>query len=174
MVTIRPYLPADRAGVRSLHDRTPPAGSGAADGPQPWPPDLDRIPESYLAFWVAVESDGEREKVVGMVGAAAPDPGLPAPVLRGRTNLVQLKRMRVAPQRQRRGSGARLTEAVVAWVRARGAEAVILETTARQAAAVALYRHMGFREVGRSISGVYELVWLELALMAVGADAEPR
>lgn len=141
----------------------PPAGSDAR-GVQPWPADLDDIPGRYLAFWVALEQGVTGERVVGMAGAAAPDSSMPALVLRGRANLVQLKRMRVAPESQRRGIGSRLTEAVIEWARAHGAEAVILQTTARQAAAVALYRRMGYREVGRSIAGAPELVWFERAL----------
>lgn len=158
-ITIRPYRPTDQAGVRALHDRTPPAGSTAA-GPQPWPADLDEIPRRYAAFWVAV-TDGD-EEVVGMVGVATPGQEAPPFVLRGRSGVAQVRRMRVAPERQRQGIGAALLRAVLAWRREHGGGPLIVETTVQQAAAVALYRRMGFRDIGRSWLGAYELTWLEL------------
>ena len=49
-VVIRPYRPADQPQLRALHDRTPPDGSPTGTGTQAWFPDLDHIPETYLAF----------------------------------------------------------------------------------------------------------------------------
>jgi ribosomal protein S18 acetylase RimI-like enzyme len=72
--------------------------------------------------------------------------------------------MRVAPERQRQGTGIRLTEAAIAWLRKHGFSVLLLETTPQQTAAISLYRHEGFTEVGRSMVGSFELVWFELAL----------
>lgn len=163
-VLIRPYRTADQAGIRALHDRTPPAGS-TATGPQLWPADLDEIARRYLAFWVAVDGD---EQVVGMVGVAAPGPEAPPFVLWDRAGLAQVKRMRVAPERQRQGIGAALLRAVHVWRQANGGGPLIVETTVQQTAAVALYRQMGYNDVGRSWLGAYELIWLERDVMPDG------
>ena len=161
--TIRPYGPADREGVRALHDRTPPAGSLAAELSQRWPDDLDRIPEAFLAFWVvATERDGTAE-IIGMAGVKAVDDEVPFELFPGkadRTRTIRLLRMRVAPEWQRRGIGSRLIETVVAWARDSGYRSVLLETTVEQEPAVALYRRHGFAEIGRSALERYTLVWM--------------
>jgi hypothetical protein len=41
---------------------------------------------------------------------------------------------------------------------------MVVETTPQQVGAVALYRHMGFREAGHSMIGRFELVWFDLLL----------
>jgi hypothetical protein len=61
---VRPCQPSDLPQLRWLHQRTPPAGQ-ISTGPQPWPEDLDDIPNNYAAFWVAVERTREGEAIVG-------------------------------------------------------------------------------------------------------------
>ncbi|HEY8746099.1 MAG TPA: GNAT family N-acetyltransferase [Chloroflexota bacterium] len=85
-------------------------------------------------------------------------------------DIVQLKRMRVAPEWQRHGIGRRLLETAIAWAREHGSHAVILDTTEEQAAAIALYRSAGFLPVGRSTLGVYTLLWFELLLQPADLD----
>lgn len=160
---IRLFHEGDAAAVRTLHDRTPPAGSPASSIPQPRPPDLADIPGHFIAFWVA-EIDGE---IVGMAGVVTAGEDVPAPVLSGiasRGNAIRLTRMRIAPEWQRRGIGSRLVDAVLAWVRDRGYTHVVLETTAGQAAAIALYRRHGFEEVTRSTLGPWVLIWMRHAI----------
>src|SRR5262245_55269468 len=169
-IEVRLYQPADQARVRALHDRTPP-GAGPSTTPQPWPSDLDHIQRAYLAFWVAVEHDDRGERVVGIAGIESAGPDVPATVLLGRPDIARLKRMRVAPERQRRGIGTRLTAAAIAWVREHGFSGLLLETTLQQTAAICLYQSMGFAEVGRSTVGQFELVWFELP---VNSSAAPR
>lgn len=158
--TIRPYQPSDRRQIRELHDRTPPAGSPYL-GPQVWFPDLDDIRGNFLAFWVATQPTVDRELVVGFVGVQTPDIEVPDSLLRGRSRVARLRHMRVAPECQRQGLGRRLTHTVVDWAQDHAYETVIVETTPQQEAAVLLYEHMGFSEVGRSMIGKYELVWFE-------------
>lgn len=161
--TIRPYEPADRAGVRALHDRTPPAGSPPGKLPQRWPEDLDRIPELFRAFWVVTTGLDGNDEVIGMAGVKAVDAEVPAHLFPGdvdRTGTIQLLRMRIAPEWQRRGIGSGLVATVVAWARESGYRSVILETTVEQAPAVALYRRHGFAEIGRSTLEHYTLVWM--------------
>ncbi len=160
-LAIRPCEPADGAGVRALHDRTPPAGSLAGGFPQQWPDDLNRIPEVFLAFWVVTtERDGVQE-IVGMAGVKAVDDEVPLDLFPGagdRKRMIRLLRMRVAPEWRRRGIGSRLVETVVAWARESGYRSVILETTMEQEPAVALYRRHRFVEIGRSALERYTLV----------------
>jgi len=162
-LVIRQYKPADQAQIRALHDRTAPNG-GPATTPQRWPPDLDRIRQNYLAFWVAVERDESGEQTVGMAGVERAGDDVPEPVLRGRSDVARLKRMRVAPERQRRGIGLRLTETAIAWAREHAFHTLLLETTTEQTAAIALYQRAGFTEVGRSMLGPFALVWFERPL----------
>ncbi len=126
--------------------------------PQPWPRDLADIPRHFIAFWVA-EVDGE---IVGIAGLVAGE-DVPEPVLSGiasREDAVRLRQMRIAPEWQRRGMGSRLVETVLAWAREHGRTHVVLETTAGQAAAIALYRRHGFEEITRFTVAPWELVWM--------------
>ena len=82
-IVIRPYRPADRAAIRALYDRTPPAGQ-TATAAQRWPPDLDHIASTYRAFWVALDAEAPGEPVVGMVGLQPPGNEVPTAVLCGR------------------------------------------------------------------------------------------
>jgi len=111
---------------------------------------------------VAIEHDDIGERVVGIAGIESAGPDVPATVLRGRSGIARLKRMRVAPELQRQGIGTKLTRIAIAWVREHGFTGLILETTPQQIAAICLYQSMGFAEVGRSRLGQFELVWFEL------------
>lgn len=170
-VTLRFFQPGDQDQVEWLQKRTPAAGQVA------WreatvPRDLRHIPESFGAFWVAVESledrSGASDAIVGMVGisrVAAVDVGPPVPdFLVTAPSTARLHRMRVAPERWRRGIGNALAQATLDWAREEKCESIILETTPQQEAAVSLYRSLGFVEKGRSALGPYELVWFQLML----------
>jgi ribosomal protein S18 acetylase RimI-like enzyme len=161
---VRSYQPADQPQLRALHDRTPPAGSSPSTTPQLWPSDLDHIQQTYLAFWVAVEPAGTSPRLVGMAGVESAGPDVPEAVLRGRSGVARLKRMRVAPEHQRQGIGTQLTETAIAWLRKHGFSTLVLETTTQQTPAIRLYQRLGFSEVGRSTLGRFELVWFELPL----------
>lgn len=167
-VMLRLYQSGDQDQIEWLHKRTPAAGQVA------WreatvPDDLLRIPESFAAFWVAVEAlHDQSEAIVGMVGmtrvgAVAVGPPVPD-FLRTPPGTARLHRMRVAPERWRRGIGRELAQAAVDWARKEKFASVILETTPQQEAAVSLYRSLGFVERGRSMFGPYELAWFRLVL----------
>jgi ribosomal protein S18 acetylase RimI-like enzyme len=162
-IMIRPYRPADQPQLRALHDRTPPDGSSTT-GTQAWFPDLDHITETYLAFLVAVEEADQGQRLVGMVGITRAGPDVPPSVLQDRQGVVRLQRLRVAPERQRQGIGARLTEGAIAWSQAHRSRALVVETTPQQTGAVALFRHMGFQDAGHSMIGRFELAWFTLPL----------
>jgi GNAT superfamily N-acetyltransferase len=136
------------------------------------PDDLRHIPERFAAFWVATEAlqdqSGGTEAIVGMAGmtdVAAGAVGPPVPdFIDAPPGTARLHRMRVAPERWRRGIGRELAQAALDWAREEKFLSVILETTPQQVAAVRLYEAMGFAEVGRSRIGAYDLIWLSLEL----------
>jgi GNAT superfamily N-acetyltransferase len=77
---------------------------------------------------------------------------------------AELHRMRVAPSHQRRGYGRSLLHRLEQSVAERGYEVLLATTSNSQPAAVAFYRDEGYREVGRSTQGEYELVHFEKRL----------
>jgi ribosomal protein S18 acetylase RimI-like enzyme len=190
-IRIRPYTAADLAQVQTLLDRVGPyrpedeadlpamitraeEARRAGDRWVPLPPTPDRegtIEELYLAFWVAVTAGSDDRDVVGLVGVrrcgeeTTELAGLPlgAEWLR-RGDVAELRCLRVAPEMWRRGIGARLCRTVIDWSRENQFRSLVLNTTAPQAPARALYRSLGFQEVGRSFIDRYELVWHELLL----------
>lgn len=160
--------------MRWLHDRTPPAGQ-VATGPQPWPEDMDRVAQHYVAFWVATEPLDVGEAVIGMAGLSDPTKFLIQPpaaesfldipdFVKFDASTLRLNRMRVAPERQGRGVGRLLTQTAIDWARARGCERLILDTTSDQEAAIALYEALGFQQRGRTSHGRWKIVWFELLL----------
>ena len=62
---------------------------------------------------------------------------------------VELARMRVDPDHQRRGYGRRIYEELERRARSQGADEIALDTMARQTAARGLYESQGFEEVHR-------------------------
>nr|WP_264185448.1 GNAT family N-acetyltransferase [Roseicella aerolata] len=62
---------------------------------------------------------------------------------------AEILTLAVAPAARRQGIGAALMAGALAGAAARGAEAMFLEVAAGNAAALALYRGLGFAEVGR-------------------------
>jgi N-acetylglutamate synthase len=53
------------------------------------------------------------------------------------------------PRRRRRGYAQRIIATLASWAREQGATAACLEVEAANAAAVALYHRLGFREIYR-------------------------
>jgi len=86
--------------------------------------------------WVATGPD-QGEGVVGYaVTLAAGD-------------VVDLQRIGVHPEHQRRGLAGRLLDAAVGAARATGAEGMLLEVSAANTAALAFYMRAGFEEIDR-------------------------
>jgi ribosomal protein S18 acetylase RimI-like enzyme len=76
-----------------------------------------------------------------------------------------MKRLYVRPRFQGRGLGKGLAETVVAAARESGDRALRLDTLASMAAAVAIYRAMGFREIEPyTLNPVPGALYLELSL----------
>jgi ribosomal protein S18 acetylase RimI-like enzyme len=171
---MEPFRPDDQAAVQAMYARAAEA-ERTRDRWVPYSPaadSLEVIEASYLAFWVAVAAAGrDRDAVVGMVGVRRCGAemtalcGLPiASEWQQRGTIVELRRLRVAPEHWRRGIGTRLSQSVIDWSYNNGFRSVVLNTTVAQVPALAMYRRLGFQEVGRSFAGIFELVWLELLL----------
>ena len=77
---------------------------------------------------------------------------------------VELHRMRVAPPCQGRGYGRQLLAELERRARAEGYARVLVTTARRQERALALYAGAGYRQVGTSRNGSYELVHFERSL----------
>ena len=102
--------------------------------------DLDDIPMAYLRdgnhFWVACEPDGTDEAgtVIGMIG-----------VQRHEQGVAEIRRLRVRPDRRRRGVGAKLLETAIGFCHERGYLKVNLDTFVERDPAIRLFEKFQFR-----------------------------
>lgn len=147
-LTLRRYRPEDAEAVWELHVLALDA-VGALAPPGPHDADLQAIERVYL--------DGRGEFLVGTVGDR--------PVAMGALRFyapgcAELKRMRVHPDHQGRGFGRAVLEALEARASELGYARVVLDTTPKQTAAIALYRKHGYALVEqRAIRGWDALVF---------------
>jgi len=179
----RPYDPRDETAAWRLHERALRA-AGTDPGDVPGADDLRRITDTYLeaggAFLVGIDrdrrdpGDGPDATAADGVDTLAPptfDGALVAmggfvPAAAGRAEerdvaaagVAELRRMRVAPARQREGHGSALLAELERRAREAGFERLLATTATRQRAATRFYPVRGYRETGRSIHGDYELV----------------
>lgn len=119
------------------------------------PADLQHFTGTYIGsihnrFWVAVApeqqatSSAPRERVVGMVGVVAT-----------KTDVAEMRRLRVTPNFRRKGIAARLLEAALAHCRDQGFLKVLLDARLEQTAAVQLFEREGFQFIrNRETAGV--------------------
>jgi GNAT superfamily N-acetyltransferase len=77
---------------------------------------------------------------------------------------AEVKRMWVAPEARRRGLGRRLLAALEEAARAAGHDRVVLDTSARQPEALALYLAAGYAEVPDYNGNPYAAHWFTKAL----------
>jgi GNAT superfamily N-acetyltransferase len=134
---IRRYQNSDHQQVLRLH-KVALAAVGADAGPGPWDDDLDQIEQTYLT--------AGGEFLVGLLDDHVAAMGALRPV---DEQTAELKRMRVSPELQRQGLGRRILHALEARARELGYTVIVLDTTDRQAGAIALYQHEGYLETGR-------------------------
>ena len=162
-IEIRPYREADQEAVVALHER---AIRAAGTPPEKLPDtsDMADIEGAYVdaggAFLVG-EHDGEIVTMGGLRPAErTADEGNTS--ARGGAT-AELKRMRVAPEHQRRGFGRQILEALENAARDRGFDRLVLDTADRQDAAP-FYRAQGYRERWRHQWREFELIRLETEL----------
>jgi GNAT superfamily N-acetyltransferase len=183
-LTLRPYDPRDAAAVWTLHEWAL-SDAGTDPAAVPGTDDLRRVESAYLdaggAFLVGVVPTdapaGEREsddrfdrrppetfdgRLVAMGGSVPTESGRAEE--RAVDDAVELHRMRVAPTHQRRGYGRAVLYALEDEARDAGFGRVLATTARRQQSAVAFYPSEGYREVGRSSAGEYELIHFEKEL----------
>ena len=123
--------------------------------------DLRDIQANFLA------RDGEF--LIGLVEDELIAMGGFVPISRER---VEIKRMRIHPQWQRRGFGAAILLALEEYALRRGYSLAQLETTEIQAAALLLYRSKGYSEVGRFTKAGLVVVELQKNLAAADLGAQ--
>ena len=120
------------------------------------PADLEHFSATYIGsihnrFWVAVAPQREtatsapRERVIGMVGVVAT-----------KTDVAEMRRLRVTPSFRRQGIAARLLQAALAHCRDQGFLKVLLDARLEQTAAVQLFEREGFQfSRNRETAGVH-------------------
>ena len=84
--------------------------------------------------------------------------------LKPRPEGAEIKRMWVAPAARRRGVGSRLLAALEDAARAAGHRRVVLDTSAGQPEALAMYRRLGYVEVPDYNGNPYAAHWFEKRL----------
>ena len=129
---IRDARPDEVELVRALF-REYADGLGVDLGFQQFERELGELPANYVALLLA-EVGGE---VAGCAGVRQLEPGL-----------AELKRLYVREGHRGRGLGRALSQAAIERARAAGFRAIRLDTLPTMTAAVALYRELGFREIG--------------------------
>jgi ribosomal protein S18 acetylase RimI-like enzyme len=75
-----------------------------------------------------------------------------------------MKRVRVDPNHQRRGFGEAIVVRLEQRARELGASAVHLDTTTGQQPAIAMYRKLGYDEIGRGSLPRFDIVLMEKSL----------
>jgi ribosomal protein S18 acetylase RimI-like enzyme len=74
---------------------------------------------------------------------------------------VEIKRMRVHPDHQRRGVGQAMLDHLEARAAELGYTGIYLDTTTLQEPAIALYKKNGYREAARGKRGSFDLLFFE-------------
>jgi putative acetyltransferase len=139
-ISIRPFGEDDAAQVRALFVRirrslAPPQMAEAFEGyiARSLQEEIDRIPayygERYGGFWVAVEGP----RIVGMFGLELVSAGA-----------MELRRMYVAPDAQRRGIARRMLRFAEDECRRRHVGRLDLSTSELQGPALSLYQDAGY------------------------------
>lgn len=154
---IRRIIARDVPSVVRLHHAALRA-AGAHAGPGQWDDDLEDVQSVYVSsggeFFVA-----ELGPVIVGMGALRRIDDVTA----------ELKRMRVLPRWQGRRVGRAVAEALVARAAELGFRRLVLDTTAEQTTAVALYRSLGFTQTGTAVvAGLASLLFEKSLNGAIG------
>ncbi len=136
-VAVRTFADADYPVVRELY-RTGLLGGSNTENDSGI--DLDDIAMAYLRdgnhFWVATAppESGSEPELIGMIG-----------VQRHEEGVGEIRRLRVRPDRRRRGVGAKLLETAIGFCHERGYLKVNLDTYVDRGPAIKLFEKFHFR-----------------------------
>ena len=170
---VKPYRPEDQPAVQAMFARAQQAEQNRDERwMAPADPSLPETPDTYSGFWVAEQVEAEEPlALVGIIGARDCCAGLEIPQIldlaqgwQDQGDVVELRRLRVAPAVRGQGLGGRLCQIVIDWAGQQRRRTLVVNTTTPQIPARRLYERVGFQEVGLSFIGRYELVWYELSL----------
>lgn len=148
---LRRYQLADYDRVIELHERALQDVGAYAENAGSFERDLETIPETYLHGG---------EFLVGVAGGHVVAMGGLRPVEEA---TAECKRFRVDPDHQRQGYGEKILRTLEESARDEF-ERIILDTTARQIAAQALFRKLGYSELRREQWDEFEMVFFEKQL----------
>jgi ribosomal protein S18 acetylase RimI-like enzyme len=154
-LAIRRYQPVDYERVVELHVLGL-RQTGTHIDSWAWGRDLES-PEALAATYLGDRGDflvGELEGVIVAMGALRPFDD----------TRVEMKRVRVDPNHQRRGFGEAIVVRLEQRARELGASAVHLDTTTGQEPAIAMYRKLGYDEIGRGSLPRFDIVLMEKPL----------
>jgi len=173
---IKPYRPEEELQLEPMYARAliaerlndPHWLPLPVSAPRLAPSKTDSFPEMDV-LWVAIPEEGD--SLLGIVGVPTfrygEVIGLSHPLgqeWEDCSSIVELRRLRVAPEWRRQGLGRQLCERVITWSIEHGYKILVVNTTTPQLPARQLYTSLGFRERGISFIGRYELVWMKLNL----------
>lgn len=153
-VEIRQATEDDAAAILALHQESindQNLSKELGDAGLDVPADLQHFSGTYIGsihnrFWVAVvteqlakaspqeQTSGAHDRVIGMVGVVAT-----------KTDVAEMRRLRVTPNFRRQGIAARLLRAALAHCRDQGFLKVLLDARLEQTAAVQLFEREGFQ-----------------------------
>lgn len=136
-----------------LHERALIDVGAFIAGHGPWDEDLKHIPEVYDNDGGAFLIAEYKSRVIGM-GA----------IRRVNDQICELKRMRVQPEYQGRGLGAKMLHILEDTAKQLAYMRIILDTSFKQQAALHLYVKNGYVEYKRGKLGGLETVWMEKEL----------
>ena len=164
-VEIRQATEDDAAAILALHQESindQNLSKELGDAGLDVPADLQHFSGTYIGsihnrFWVAAVTEqlatasaqeltsGVHDRVIGMVGVVAT-----------KTDVAEMRRLRVTPNFRRQGIAARLLRAALAHCRDQGFLKVLLDARLEQTAAVQLFEREGFQfSRNRETAGVH-------------------
>ena len=150
-ITFRRYLPTDLPSVLELHALALHA-AGAHDNSISSDDDLQHIETVYL---------NGGEFLIGLVGERLAAMGA---LRRNADGSVEIKRMRVHPDFQRRGFGEAILKQLEERAIELGYRVLKLDTTVVQVPAQKMYLKNGYSECGRSRVGSFDVIFFEKRL----------
>jgi GNAT superfamily N-acetyltransferase len=158
VVVVRPLMPPDVVALPAAYDL------------RPWPEELNDIPRSFVAFWVAAS---RRDGVVGFVGMQDAKlgktlPYVPEVLTDGSSGVVgRICHLAVKNEQPFDDTGRLLVLAAIDWARGRDVGALVAATQADDALSPSLYESLGFSAVGDSMNDGEPFVWWRLEIQRV-------